>query len=226
MGTRFENFSIGRALAQILNIKGLENQPNELATDLVQPTVDVMNVLGRAIPNAGEGLPMITESGNNALAGSTFYRTPIIWTGTLNNPFAAVAGQAYRIDSMSGYLKFDAAGAAAFNGKKLGIRLVLEDTGDSVQEYPIIVDWPAITVSTGRIDYWWALHGYNNDGGPAKSGSPWNGRVFIHPGSGVGDIIGLRLIITSIDGTAFPANTVWNVKTTGRRSTNGIAPLP
>lgn len=230
MGSRFENFDIGRALASLLKIKGLKNFPTDLHTDSLMPVVDVSGLLGInvATPDSGLGTPRSTDSGD--LDKSTLIQAncDLVGTGFTGSGDALPNGllDAYRFDLLEVVLTFNAAGAIAFNGKTLDFRIGLTGSGDGSMDPNLIHNRAWVTVATGKLIYAWTMW---QSFAPNVTGPGWNGGfrcaqlVKNSDGSAITSV-SMGVQISATDNSSLPANTFMRVKAIARRSTNGIVP--
>lgn len=211
-----------QAMGDDLKIGGVGRYPKQLNLDIVQAVYDLSRP--EASPNGGEGLFVMTETGNNSLeaVGNTSW---IVGPGSFNNPFPLY--NAYRIGSMSGLLTFTVLGSLIASGKYVALYLRFRDTdGDPGPDFPIVTYKPVFQIDQNITEYRWSLHGSNMNivpSYPLSQASTWDCRVPDSPGSETGRV-GLEARIEMIDGTNFPAGTTWNIKTTARKSSNGIVP--
>lgn len=190
MSSKFENFAIGRAVAKLLNLKGVKNFPTELATDVLQPVITV--------EGAGAALIESTNSISYTLDGIPSQGVQIIDSASESSPLVRTTIDQF-IDDLSIYLTFNGAGATAFNGKyvTLSIRKITSNGAQNIYCYHDPQNWK---IETGLGQYPWTLRN-----GSCRVQS----QHYTSSPRGILCLAGQKIdaTIQSLDGTNFPVGT-------------------
>jgi len=195
---RIGNRALLQAVADALQMEGVTRAPGVLNTDVVNVVYDLAGGGGGGMP--GRTIISGQNTGNN-VAGliAPDFRVlgdPNVSTSPLKDNADILPGTntfETRVLALSSFLNFDAAGALAFNGKTVNLYLSLLRQGVA-PDAMVVAKTPMWTIATGETQYWWAL-----------DSASWSGYV---PAE-----LDLWLTIESADGTAFPANTSWDIYT-------------
>jgi len=195
---RIGNRALLQAIADALQVEGVRRAPGQLNTDVVNVVYDIAGGGGGGMP----GRRIISgQNTGNSVAGliAPDFRVlgdPNVSVSPLKDNVATLpATDTYetRVLALSMFLNFDAAGALAFNGKGVNVYVSLLRQGVA-PDAMIVAKNPQWTIATGETQYWWAL-----------DNASWTG--YVPPE------LDLWVTIESNDGTAFPANTVWDIYT-------------
>ncbi len=204
------NVPLLRAASQLLQLLGHHDMPDFLDVQHgIQPVFD-LSTLQQPVAATGsvgaalDGLATLVQPlvGNGTIAG----------TVVVNNQ-AGTNALDTRIDTAALVLTFDAAGALAFNGKAVQLELVMVDQRNPAIGARLMELRPWIIVATAQLQYVWTLWGFREALQAANQFGITGWPAFIQ-----GDIR-LDAIITSVDGTNFPANTLSTWGIIGRQTT-------
>lgn len=215
MGSRFENFDIGRAVAKFLNIKDLKNFPTEMSTDLLQPVIDVG--YAKASDTVAAGIDGFSLSGL-----SSFTVSVASASGALLPPNHNLDTLIFGLDIE---INYDAAGALADNGVVLsysGEAFVNDSAGNSVICSLEVISRVAV-VGTGFRSYVaYAIGGWNNQNDPTSAlVNPRSGRPIFVPAGSQFTATAFRLLAG-----AFPANTTGFIHVWGIQAPPGLLNNP
>lgn len=206
MGSRFENFDLGRAVAKLLKLKDTKNFPVHLNTDELQP---VLGVPGPMIPDTWSSATLT----NKFLVGiQSWYYSLFGGLVSIANDFASpdpdslFQGKAHWVRQCRLLVSYDAAGSAADAGKILVFSVTLTDGGTG---FNTVVQHQA-EVKSGLNFYEWIYPECNildQSVGFTKQqwGGKWNG--YVPPGWRV--LVG----VAHNPAAVFPANTSLNGET-------------
>jgi len=201
MASKIGNRDLLMATAKRLQPEGVRQFPLLLNTDQVQVVTSL---------DSGGFFDRISQSGgssNNSTAGFASFRVPLVGlqSGTnlvimpTNNSLGPTLDT--RLLTSQIILTFDAAGALAFNGKAISLKLQLREqpdgSGTGVSQIQDLSPW--VTVITTRLSYVWALSGHRN-GLEAYISGP--GPIWVPAERG------LEIQVIVDDGTVLPANTI------------------
>lgn len=187
MSTRPPNLTkcdalIGSGIVAIYGIKGADSNPQSVDT----ACVDLVHDMG-AGGFAGASYQNATEVASSINGVASSGRTLIAPVGFSALTFIATTNQWARVQGITGFVTFDAAGLAAFAGKTIGIQIGLTDPANlaageiPIHEERIVVPAAGLIVRISCNPALW------------KGIVPWP--------------MALTCTFISFDATVFPANT-------------------
>jgi len=191
MGTRIGLKKPLQALGRLLGLEGKATMPMDISVDEVRAVVDILGggfagvEFDSGVNGSGDDLAGLAAKANAYAAPASFASlTRIIDTASVGNA---------RCLAFSGNIEFDAAGALAFNGKRVWVKVTLKPDADATTEIRVMD--AVFTIATTKLLYFFDMGG-TTDQGFACSWNGWIPRNW-----------GLLVYVESMDGTVFPAST-------------------
>lgn len=250
MGSLIGDLSIARALRNAFGLVEQKGGPEKLATDEVQPVVDVIRLQNNiaapppppATPNSGIGTRLgfstqLIGDGVNAqfninIIGANYNSalfTGPQWPTNFTPPGGVLTNYRYVIDALEIGVT---AGVANLDGKTWRLRLFAEDGGDPTTNcaYIHMKQWARFNPDAQGRNVFLALGGSSIAGGFEGAGyavgpwaSSWTGvHLCDNPG---GSSMGLYCIVDTLEGTVLPAGVTLTLNVLARRGENGGLPI-
>lgn len=152
MGSKFENFDIGRAVASALNTRDPKNFPVELNTDVLQPVIsfplDIPDTLYDVNLTFNSSIGTLAEAAY-ALVGPGFNAAGNL-SSSGNPPFEA--NTEYHVKSFYLQVGFDAAGATAKAGSILRATVALRVSSLAIGPRTVLLEGFSV-IQTGVLTH-------------------------------------------------------------------------
>ncbi len=157
MGSKFENFALGRQVAKFLKLKDPKNFPTELHTDQLQPVLsiglDPMQLISGFLignMNIGAGISMFSVG----LVGTDFF--PAL-AGSSNDPIVVQPvynpASKYKVMQFQLDITLDAAGVAANLKHVISTTIAIAPVNQSPNTFFPVAQFDWATIQTGKTDY-------------------------------------------------------------------------